>query len=205
MVLDVWVAAVVGVAFEAPGYAHFKNWDGHYSFVYTAQVSGKETVDLNLSDGSIPPHKLMLDLCAAEPSCTGFYSVVSTGGGTRLLSATTNTEMDMFLAFNASLIGAGKTICSTDGAGLYYDTTKFLGCTCGDAIYRGVIATFQLPPFLLAEACSKNPSCVGFRAWNNETGGDLLKIASGCATTYWKAPGLGPDAGAALAEELTPM
>eukprot|EP00326_Haptolina_ericina_P018260 CAMPEP_0181200944 /NCGR_PEP_ID=MMETSP1096-20121128/18044_1 /TAXON_ID=156174 ORGANISM="Chrysochromulina ericina, Strain CCMP281" /NCGR_SAMPLE_ID=MMETSP1096 /ASSEMBLY_ACC=CAM_ASM_000453 /LENGTH=211 /DNA_ID=CAMNT_0023291355 /DNA_START=221 /DNA_END=857 /DNA_ORIENTATION=+ len=182
----------VGVVFEEPGYAHFKNWDGSVGYVEHEigfnHNGTKAIVDLNLSDESLPPLGLMKDACATEPECAGFYSVASAFGGSRLLINTVTPEMDTFLAFNASIVGAGKTYCDIEKPGLYFETVGWLKCTCGDAITRGVIATYNLPPFLLAQSCTANPSCVGFRVWNNATGGDLLKIASDCADTYWKTP-----------------
>ena len=79
------------------------------------------------------------------------------------------TIADTYLAGNTTVIPGA--ICRMGSPGLYYPNQAYVNCECdwfGDT-QQGVIATFQLPPFMIHESCVENPKCVGFRVLNNQT------------------------------------
>jgi len=70
-------------------------------------------------------------------------------------------------------------------SGLCYPSQSYVGCFCDKCVWdgSGIIATYQLPPFMIHEACLENPKCIGFRVRNDQTACGLWDLQ--VSTTDW--------------------
>lgn len=82
--------------------------------------------------------------------------------------------------------GASTTARLISGTPLSPPGTQYLVCT-GSGLNDAEIvafANYQLPPFLVEQACDKNPECVGFMVSSDESQGWLLRYEGGGSAAY---------------------
>jgi hypothetical protein len=141
---------------EFAGFSHFKGWDGDL-----VPLPWDTT---GMSFGT-PTRK---GLCNAETACHTFTPRAV--GGFR--SMPSETGYDTYLAWNKT--AAPGAACEIQSGGCTDPASKWLSCPGGDWFNSRIIATYILPPEQLHEACVNNKECLGFRARENRTAGDLF-------------------------------
>ena len=166
---------------DFPGYAEIADWAGLTKSI--GMANGTEfNLDITLSNGSHPPLGTLLDLCAADPSCNAAYRCDATAN--RLYQRSVNTSYDLYAAFNKTKpLEPGSYQCSFVKGGCHTPSPVWLECP-GDWQFDVIIASYALPPFLIAKACDENPKCVAFRVRKDQTAGDLFGQSHHC-TTYF--------------------
>jgi len=150
------------------GYYHFKNVNGlGLSSYFDASSSPLSTRALGFA-------------CDDDVQCAFYNSNTGASSGcNKLYKWTFDVSFDSFLS-NTTCGGDIKTAtCSP--------SPRYLVCPNDYGVSE--IATYQLPPELIASSCDRNPSCVGFTVNNDRTAGTLWSYGtSGCGPAYLKLP-----------------
>jgi len=108
--------------------------------------------------------------------------------GTFLRTMEVDEGYDTYLNINASVIKGGKPFCSVDGDWLHCANDASWRTATDDDFGFSVLATFKLPPDLVACACTANPDCVGFSVKNDGTAGTLFELNSEAQAGYFALP-----------------
>jgi hypothetical protein len=154
---------------------------GAGSYVSFPNMNITGNVDINpFSDtpylgasGSFLSMATLMSLCE-DPAQEGQCRALNPGG---YLKSWPNVDANYQSFLSNSTCGTKGTATLSTGTNLSPPGTQYLVCTGAGTTDASLVtfATFQLPPFLVEEACDKNPACVGFMVSTDQTQGWLLQ------------------------------
>jgi hypothetical protein len=138
--------------------------------------------------GALLSAETLMTLCE-DPAQGGLCSHFNTYGALKTFPA--NASMQSYIS--NTTCGANAKLSISSGTALSPPGTAYLVCTAApgtliDAWYLSY-ATFNLPPFLIEQACDQDPACVGYVVDTAGTQGWLVAYESGCcAAAFIRLP-----------------
>jgi len=166
----VFAARSYALSKEYDGFVHISAWHGGVTELDWFKDPNAEVLTWDFG--------LRQDLCSSSLSCNALWSQAFKL--VRFRNRTTDPNYDIYLGVNATVLPA--KICSLDrGAKTttqrYFPDDVWVLCRTADHFddMDTFLASFNLPPHLIHNACLENPQCIGFRIKNDLTSGDLLK------------------------------
>ncbi len=174
---------------SAPGvpaysnYVTFPNTDITVDDDYSPQYLG--------SGGTHLSTDTLMTLCE-DPAQGGLCSHFNTQGS--LKTWPVNNTMQSYIS--TTTCGANAKLSFSNGTALSPPGTSYLVCTATPGTFVDSqfmsYATFNLPPFLIEQACDQDPACVGFVVDTAGTQGRLLALTSNnnpcCAASFIRLP-----------------
>ena len=150
------------------GYVHIPNHDvtGDNDFSRSPYRNGPH-------GQTFMPLEALKTICEANGYCTNF------NGGGWLKYLTYNTKVDSYVS-RSSCGDLGAT--TIEHGSCYNPNARYITCPNTDA-YFNILTTYQLPPFLIADACNKDVACAAFMVTNDQKEGYLLRYAGGTPST----------------------
>jgi hypothetical protein len=117
--------------------------------------------------GSFLSMATLMTLCE-DPAQEGQCRALNPGG---YLQSWPNLDVNYQSFLSNSTCGTKGIATLSTGTSLSPPGTLYLVCTGAGATDASLVAfaTFQLPPFLVEEACDKNPACVGYMVSTDQT------------------------------------
>lgn len=154
---------------EYNGFVHISAWKGGVTELDWFKDPNAEVLTWNFG--------LRQDLCSSSLSCNALWSQADKL--VRFRNRTTDPNYDIYLGVDATVLPAKICVLHRGAATQqhYFPDDVWVLCHNADH-FDGMdtfLASFNLPPHLIHNACLENPQCIGFRIKNDLTSGDLLK------------------------------
>ena len=166
---------VLAINKEYDGFTSIHNWGMDYTDM--------TLIHWLLPDGNTMQPTLTKDICSATQTCGAINQGTGDATYSRFRQLTGDDDFDVFLGITSAGV-APAAVCDWEQGGATFPGQQYLLCQT-DLPFK-ILDTYPLPPDDIHKNCLSNPGCFAFRVKNDLSSGDILGVASGDYTMYFR-------------------